>query len=351
MRDDRPGLTPDGLYWLSKRPRSDYWHRTWFDVRERQTKRTTLRTEVFQSAHEALIEWWVENRRIVDAKPETVSIAEVLIRYYDQHAQKLPSAEQARIACRKLSDACGDLSVSEFTMQEQRKFITAMQEGGSSPGYIRRTLSVGKAALTWAWHNGVVTIIPTVKLPQDGPGRDRVLTMPEMHALVEHATEDHIYRFVVLAFATMARPDAILDLDRERCDLSRRLIVLNPDGRKQTKKFRPTVPLVDAAFHVITDIPTGSIVRWRDKPIADIKTAWRRLRARAGLDDGVIPYSVRHTMATMVRSRGVPPWEIEGWLGHKRPGSSERYAKYAPDYMSHAAIAINSFMQELPLHT
>lgn len=276
-------------------------------------------------------------------------MSEILQRYYREHANALPSAQQSRIACGKLADLCGQLSVAEFGLTEQRKFMDAMRADGASAGYIRRTLSVGKAAITWAWQHGLVRIVPNVKLPPDGQARERVLSLAEQCAIVDAATEEHVYRFVVLAFATWARPDAILDLTRERCDRDRRLVDLNPAGRPQTKKYRPTLPLVAGMLHVVESEPSGPLVRWRGVAVADIKTGWRRLRKRAGLDDGVIPYLIRHTMATEARSAGAPPWEVEGWLGHKRPGTSERYAKFAPDYLGTTAAFVDSHLRKLPL--
>lgn len=350
MRDERPGLTPDGLWWLSKRTGSEQWHRTWFDPDARQTRRATLGTADFRAAHEQLALWWAENRRLKDERPETVALAAVLQRYYREHAINLPSATQSRIACTKLAEACGDLAVSEFGITEQRAFMDTMRSSGYSDGYIRRTLTVGKAALTWAWTNGLVRIVPNVKLPADGQQRERVLTWDEQTTIVTEAkAEDHLYRFVVLEFATWARPEAVLELTRERCRVDRRLIELNPEGRQQNKKFRPTVPLVAAALHVIEDVESGPLVRWRGRSVGDIKTAWRRLRARAGLAADVVPYLIRHTMATEARSAGAPPWEIEGWLGHKRPGTTERYAKFAPDYLGKTAEFVQSHMLRLPL--
>ena len=54
-------------------------------------------------------------------------------------------------------------------------------------------------------------------------------------------------------------------------------------------------------------------------------------------------------MATELRRRGVPLWEIEGMLGHKRPTTSEKYAHYTPDYLSLGREAIDSYFSELSL--
>ena len=71
------------------------------------------------------------------------------------------------------------------------------------------------------------------------------------------------------------------------------------------------------------------------------------IRDRAGLDSKVIPYTIRHTMATELRKRGVREWDLAGFLGHSSGSVTERYAKFAPDYMSNARIAIDEYFIEL----
>ena len=53
----------------------------------------------------------------------------------------------------------------------------------------------------------------------------------------------HLLRFCIISLNTLARPDAVLDLSPMQVDIKRRLIKLNPDGRRQTKKYRPVVPI------------------------------------------------------------------------------------------------------------
>lgn len=346
---ERPGLTPDGLYWLSKRKGSDNWQRTWFDAGSRQTRCSSLSTSDLRAALEKLALWWAENRRLSNERPESVALSEVLVRYYREYAKDLPSGTQARIACAKLTAHSGAVAVSAFDHAQQQAFIASMREEGNSAGYIRRTLSVAKAALAWAWTRNLIRIVPNVKLPEDGEAKERLLSNDELRAILEQSTEEHLYRFVVIELATWARPDAILDLTRERCDLERRLITLNPEGRKQTKKHRPALPSVPAMDHVVLRQASGYLIQWRGHKLGSIKTTWRKMRTRAGLSKDVVPYSIRHTMATNARAAGCHPWEIEGWLGHKRPSTSERYAKYAPDYLGSVATFTEAFMRSLPL--
>src|SRR5690606_37385568 len=55
-----------------------------------------------------------------------------------------------------------------------------------------------------------------------------------------------------------------------------------------------------------------------------------------------------------LRGRGVPAWEVEGLLGHRRPGVTESYAVFSPDYLSEGRAAIDGYFadleMELPVH-
>ena len=68
-----------------------------------------------------------------------------------------------------------------------------------------------------------------------------------------------------------------------------------------------------------------------------------------GPDEAVVPYAIRHTIATEMRSCGVPELELAGQLGHSMPNSrtTGRYAKYAPIHLSAARAAIDEFVTEI----
>ncbi|MDE2085332.1 MAG: tyrosine-type recombinase/integrase, partial [Xanthomonadaceae bacterium] len=147
---------------------------------------------------------------------------------------------------------------------------------------------------------------------------------------------------------TLARPEAALEVTREMVDLERNLVALNPPGHKQTKKYRPTVPLVPELRPWIENAPPGILVRYKDRQIDSFKTAWRAIRKRAGLAQEVVPKTIRHTMATELRKHGVPEADIQGFLGHRAYGGrTEVYAKYRPEYLGLAAGVVNDYMKRL----
>ena len=272
----------------------------------------------------------------------------VLVRYWERHAHALPSAEFAKIALRYWTEFWGEATVSEITAKRQREFGAWLAEAGKSPGYIKRIITVGKAALNHAYREGEITSVPYILPGEDGEARDRVLTLAESAALWLGTTLPHERMMLAILYGTLARPEAALELRREYVDTGRWLLAQNPPGRKQTRKYRPVVPVPAFLRQMLQDAPQGPLVAWRGKEIASFKTAFRAIRARAGLGQDVVAKTIRHTMATELRAAGVPEAEIQGFLGHKAfGGRTEVYAKYRPDYLGEAVPVIDGYMARL----
>jgi len=58
-------------------------------------------------------------------------------------------------------------------------------------------------------------------------------------------------------------------------------------------------------------------------------------------------YGGHIAVAVELSKGGVQHWELAGFLGHSSDSTTEVYAKYAPDYMSNARLAIDQFFIEL----
>ena len=277
-------------------------------------------------------------------------MGDVFARYYEKHGKHTTGASVQRrnlfLALERMQEGA---TVAEFTLDAQNGLARRMQADGYQPGTIKRVLGAAKAAVQWAWKNGELERpIPFVTV-QDGPPRERVMEVAEVAAMWDAAELDHLRMFILLLLGTAARPAAVLELTRERCDLGRGLIDLNPEGRAQTKKRRPVVPMPDFLRPWIMQAPPGPLVRFRGKGVAKVNASWRDARKAAGLDAEVVPYTIRHTIATVLRTRGVPELELAGLLGHAMPNfrTTGRYAKYAPTHLSAARAAIDEFATEI----
>ena len=341
-----------GPYWLSQRLGSPTYYATWFDARTRQTKRSSLGTSDLLQAQTKLAEFYVKNSSPTNQKPAEMLIATVLLNYWRDYACNIASSVQTKVALALWQDFCGDAYVSDLTYSRQEEFIVWLKARGYKNAYVSRILSSGRAALIRAWKRQQITSVPSIldvcdRSDAKEPYRLNQVQMRKFLTAVQ--TWPHLETFCMIMLNTLARPDAVFDLSPAQVSIEDRLINLNPKGRKQTKKFRPKVPLTATLLPYITAKQVDRFVMWRGKPVKSIKKTFALAVQRAGLPSEITPYSLRHTMAKELRKRSVPPWEVEGMLGHRRKGVTEDYAVYDPSYLSKGREAIDRYFAELGL--
>jgi len=344
-----------GDYWLSKRGKSPAWCRTWYDEKTRQTIRASLGTTEFAEAKQLLTDWFVNNQRPQQAEPDDVGLAGDLSSYYENHAKHTRSEERARFAIKYWLDHFGDISVGELSsIPKQEEFHDYLRARGQKNTTINRNLSVGRAAINRAWKRGEIKSAPHIAMLKKGPAepRGRPMEPSEVKRLIEGAPS-HLEDFIFWMLGTAARPEAITDLRWELVDFENGIIRLNPPNRAQNKKHRPTVKLPDTLrqryWHDGNYPRTGPVIAFNGREVKSIRTAWRRTRAKVGLDGAVNPYSLRHTAARWMRKEGVPAWDVSAQLGHRSSEFSmtELYAPYSPDHMEKSVAALDKFLQLL----
>ena len=278
--------------------------------------RASLGTTDFSEAKIRLAEWVTRNQTLYRERAEDVPLETILVRYYEGHAKKIPSCVQAEIALRNWSDFFPGLLVSELTPDRLEDFIESMRERGLSDGYISRTLSTGKAALNRALKRQEVDRVPYIPLLRGGDPRDRRLSLAESAALFDACKTEHLFLYLILAFTTLARTSALLELELRQIDFENRLVNLNPPGRRQNKKYRPTLPMANTLQSWLEKIEGERIIAYNGRPIASIRTAFDAARDEAGLDSSVIAlYDPPHDGHRAAQARGA----AVGGLGYAGP--------------------------------
>lgn len=338
-----------GPYWLGQRSGSPSWYRCWLEGK--RTRRVSLGTTSFEQAQQALTDWYVVNRKPENETPAELTIAEVIGRYWEGHASKLPRAATVNTHCRYWLDYFKDKPVSEAcSFSQQEAFKASLRARGLKDISINHVTSTGRAALRLAWKTGVIASVPPLTMLKVGeqPPMGRPVTPQEAARLLGELPE-HAWLVNVLLIGTCARPSAIMQLDWSQIDFEAGLIRLNAEGRAQNKKRRPVVRMPSFLREVLQPIrqEKGPVVAFGGEAVKSVRTAWRKARERAGLDKTVTLYSWRHTLARWMRAQGVPQWEVQGQLGHRVAGVTERYAEYAPDYQVKATEAIELFYSKV----
>ena len=234
-----------GEWWIGRKPGSPAWHRCRYNTETQQTERISLRTVDYAEAKQRLDQWFIESHRPQSEPLTEISLAAVVGRYLSEHAAHTPSAKTALIHASIWLDYWQDAALSELTPPKQREFHAALKSQGKSESYIQRSIATIQAAVNFAWKNGEIAApVYFLKLPkQSGKPMGRPIERAELRALLAASPAEHLQRYIKTLMATAARPDAVLDLNSRQIDFQRGLINLNPAGRQQTKKYRPTVRL------------------------------------------------------------------------------------------------------------
>ena len=160
---------------------------------------------------------------------------------------------------------------------------------------------------------------------------------------------------MILALNTWARPEAILELEvSTQVDFANGLVHLNPHGRRQNNKVRPTIPL--------TNNLRGWLLHWNqsrpivksDIPLKAITSQNFELPSKRAAGPKLTPYSLRHYMATRVRRVPEPirprREERSAWMGHVHPHhrtTEEFYESFDPYYLANAAKATDAILETL----
>lgn len=140
-----------------------------------------------------------------------------------------------------------------------------------------------------------------------------------------------------------------------------RRFALKPEGRIQTKKLRPVVPVVDLLDAWLRATDEWFIVREsvsfdehqqinvsEQLKVASIKSAWNGAKAKFGIPEGWGPKLMRHSMATILAKRRVSLIELEIALGHRvLKKTTSRYAFLEPEYMSTISAGIDDVISDL----
>lgn len=179
-------------------------------------------------------------------------------------------------------------------------------------------------------------------------------SVDELAAMFRYAMEpkkrrDNLLAFLRISVATWCRPDAAYDFSTEP---KRRqwmpqipAIALNPDGRKQTRKYRATVPAPRQIVGLL-NAARGPFIN-----VSSVRSAWDAMAIELGLpNEGeagtkLIRRSVSHLARRII---GEEHWrQGEIMLGHHKTSISDLYALPAIENLGRALAATEQIIDQI----
>jgi integrase len=264
----------------------------------------------------------------------------------------------------RLNKFFGEYFIPQLNGKLSRAYAT--QRGSQSSA--RRELEVLQAAVNYFVEEEVGGVQTKFRswLPDPSQPRERWLTRSEAARLIWAAwrlredrggsagrfTSRHIARFILVGLYTGTRASGICGaaltqaIGRGHVDLEHGIFVRKAMGAKETNKRQPTIPLPPRLlahmrrWHRL-GISKHSVIEWQGEPVERVSKGWLRVREASGLDDQVIPHTLRHTAITWYLRSGKNPHQVSDYCGVSMQIINKHYKHHMPggfdDIMSSSA--------------
>jgi integrase len=260
----------------------------------------------------------------------------------------------------RLNTFFGKYTIPDLKGKLSREY--AAQRGSQSSA--RRELEVLQAAVNHYVEEEVGGVQTKFRswLPDPSPARERWLTRSEAarlilaawrlredrgghgkigHNSVGRYTSRHIARFILVGLYTGTRASAICGaaltqaIGRGYVDLDHGIFVRKAMGAKETNKRQPTIPLPPRLLAHMRrwnrlGISKHSVIEWQGEPVERVSKGWLRVREAAGLDDQVIPHTLRHTAITWYLRSGKNPHQVSDYCGVSMQIINKHYKHHMP---------------------
>ena len=281
--------------------------------------------------------------------PDIERLAERFFREHVEAKRKPRTAMEYRaLLDRFILPALGRIRVQDVTRADVARLHHSMR---ATPRQANHALAVLSKLFNWAEKYGYRPdgSNPCRHVEHYPEGRrERFLSEAELAHLAEALAEaerestesPYVIAAVRLLVFTGARLSEVLNLRWQDVDVERAKLWL-PDSKTGRKALYLSAP----ALQVLADLPRldgNPHVICGDKPgarLVNIQKPWRRIRARAGLED-VRLHDLRHSFASVAAAGGLSLPMIGKLLGHTQAATTQRYAHLAADPVCAANEAI-----------
>jgi len=403
-----------GRFWLDyvrgagRKPASSRLYIWWYDPDSGRLRRKSTGESDVRLASDKLDEHYHAHHRPTRQDQEVYTVSEALIDYWLEHGSNRASRDSIKARLKLVTRFIehefdtGRLRSALLPNDLDKSFLAAFRawaladpivarkkdangkwvNGASrkrSEATVEESIIQLKAALNHALESKRVAFLPSLKhRPRDEVTSERSyrLSIDGLAELLDYSTRGAgryaghadrlipLRRYLVGAICTLGRPDAVLDMsvaeERGQWMREERRFALNPEGRIQTKKVRPVMPVIDLLHDFLSATDEWlvcKIVRSEQADgtglteqlrVASVRSGWDGARAELGIPDGWGPKLIRHSVSTILARHRVNLVELEIALGHRvMKKTTSRYAHLDPDYLKSISDCLQFVADEL----
>ena len=339
-------------------PTKDGWFAFWDENDRRKRSRIGCPRSTPVAEARAQFALWVRSREAGLAQDQKLTIGSIMDAYIDDRRKEGKRADKMRFQWKALAPTFEHLQpkdlVEEIVVKGEKrtrchKYAVDRYGKGIARDTIHSELNLLRTAMAWAARRGLV---PHVHVWVSSPGKPRrtALTTDQVLKLVGAIMEadHHISLLMLIALATGARKQAILDLTWDRVDLEHGVIDFNARAERDIldtshQKGRAIVDIGDELLGALKTAhehkKCGHVIEYRGKPAGNAEQAVATLFKRAGLAGRFLGlHALRHTLASSAAASGIDMRKVQRMLGHDDIGTTERvYVEFQRGALSEVA--------------
>lgn len=313
-----------------------------------RSRRISTRTSKQEEAQIIFGHWLAEGGAQVKEATKDPVLMDVVRDWYENVVYlEQPTWLRTRSVLRALDGFFGEMRISQVNGKVIKEYVASRQPRSS--GTVRLELQKIRTAFNWACTRKEPRDerlrreeLPWIELPSASAPRNTVVERQLLAQMRDNAIDmalglDRPFGiYLLMLIETAMRKTAVLELRWEQVDFSRRLITFNQEGRIQTKKHRPTIPMSKTLEQVLRQLAEdqpgdGLVCGLKRDPFEKFKQ-WA---AGMGMPQ-IHPHVFRHTWATHAAEDGVAMNIIAGFLGDTVKTVEKNYLHLSPDYLRQA---------------
>jgi integrase len=282
--------------------------------------------------------------RIFDMLPESKMTFKELAEWYLELSavSKLRTLSRVQWCLDNFNAVFGDLLVSSIKPMDLEEYQARREGQGMASATIDLEVGYAKTMIRKAWDNDMVDgrtlkVFTRVKkrLRQGSNARDRIFTIPEYLALVEHAPA-YLRNLIVTAYHTGMRRGELLKLRWPHVDREKGFIRLPAELTKENKP--KAIPLNHHVRKALDSVPRGLhhdfVFTFKGQPIRlRFNKGFEKACTEAGItygqkiEGGVRFHDLRTTFKTNMLRAGVDKVLRDTIVGHSLDGMDAYYLK------------------------
>lgn len=339
------------------------------EERHRRRYRLRIKRSASLTEAEAAFSLWVRAREAAIGQDQGFTISQIVDQYIADRRKEGKRSDKMEFQWKALKPMFGTLQPadleSEIEVEGEKRtrchlYAVERDRAGKARDTIHSELSLLRTAMSWAFKRKKIASPVHVWVPSAGKPRRTALTLHQIAALIEaiQSATLHIRLLILIALATGARKQAILELTWKRVDLDHRTIDFNTGAKKSIldtshQKGRAVVDIGDSLYERLKDAKeyaeTDHVIEYRGSPVKDPKDGVKSVFVKAGLDGRFLGlHALRHTLATSAAEAGIDMRKIQHMLGHDDIKTTEAiYVELRRGFLSDVAQVAEPHIKRL----